>query len=150
MSTDQNNFRERYRAISWWLTYDDFRWPDLDIADKIRWKADNMAKNGVNMAIIFGAHWRWDWMPVWTMLHDLIATMADELHQRNIKLFDHHSAVLAQRIIRTTGLDPRRAHRQTAELRLTSRTANNSRSTATAVRTISYSSALIPASSAQT
>ena len=97
MQTDQNNFRERYRAISWWLTYDDFRWPDLDIADKIRWKADNMAKNGVNMAIIFGAHWRWDWMPVWTMLHDLIATMADELHQRNIKLFDHHSAVLAQR-----------------------------------------------------
>ena len=97
MQRDQNNFRERYRAISWWLTYDDFRWPDLDIADKIRWKADNMAKNGVNMAIIFGAHWRWDWMPVWTMLHDLIATMADELHQRNIKLFDHHSAVLAQR-----------------------------------------------------
>ena len=97
MPTVRDCVREHLRAVSWWLTYDDFKWPDLDIADKIRWKADNMAANGANMAIIFGAHWRWDWMPVWTMLHDLIATIADELHQRNIKLFDHHSAVLAQR-----------------------------------------------------
>ena len=97
MPSEENKVHERLRAVSWWLTYDDFRWPDPDIADKIRWKADNMAENGVNLAIIFGAHWRWDWMPVWTMLHDLIATIADELHQRGIKLFDHHSAVLAQR-----------------------------------------------------
>ena len=88
---------EHIRAVSWWLTYDDFKFPDKDIADKIRWKADNMAANGVNTAIVFGAHWRWDWMPVWTMLHDLIATVADACHQRGIKIYDHHSATLAQR-----------------------------------------------------
>ncbi len=93
----QSENREHLRAISWWLTYDDFRWPDPDIADKIKRKADNMVRSGCNLAMLFGAHWRWDWLPVWTMLHDLIAAIADELHERGIRVMDHHSAVLAQR-----------------------------------------------------
>ncbi|MEI6424208.1 MAG: hypothetical protein WCP55_18475, partial [Lentisphaerota bacterium] len=72
-------------------------WPLPQLEDKIRHRADNLAENSVSHAIIFGAHFRWDFMPLWMNLHDMFAFISDELHQRNIKLFDHHSAVLTHR-----------------------------------------------------
>ena len=48
-------------------------------------------------AIIFGAHFRWDYLPFFEILHDYLAAVADELHQRGIKLFDHHSVNLVHR-----------------------------------------------------
>lgn len=89
--------KEPYRAISWWLTWDDVSWPDRETAEKIRRRADKAAEAGVNCAIIFGAHFRWDFMPLWSRLHDLLAFIGEELHKRQIRLFDHHSSVLAHR-----------------------------------------------------
>jgi hypothetical protein len=88
---------EHIRAVSWWLKWEDLSWPDQDIQDKFKRRADMMAANSVNTAIIFGAHFRWDFMPLWMNLHDMMAFIADELHARNIKLFDHHSSVLTHR-----------------------------------------------------
>jgi hypothetical protein len=88
---------ERYRAISWWLTWDDLRWPDRDVEEKIKRRADAAAAAKVNLAIIFGAHCRWDFMPMWDRLHDLMATIARTLHDRDILLFDHHSSVAVER-----------------------------------------------------
>lgn len=89
--------KERYRAISWWLDWNDMLWPDQAIADKICRRADQAAESGVNLAILFGMHFRWDHMPLWSRLHDLIAYTAEELHARQIALFDHHSSVLTHR-----------------------------------------------------
>ena len=89
--------RPRYRAVSWWLTFDDLTWPNPELMDKIRRRADQCAANGVNSCIIFGTHLRWDFMPLWGRLHDEFRFIADELHQRNIKLFDHHSATITHR-----------------------------------------------------
>ncbi len=89
--------RPRYRAVSWWLNWDDLAWPNPELMDKIRRRADTCATNGVNCCIIFGAHLRWDFLPVWGRLHDEIRFIADELHQRQILLFDHHSAGVVQR-----------------------------------------------------
>ncbi len=86
-----------YRMASWWLKWEDLAWPDHDLEDKVKRRADLMAAGGVNTAIIFGAHCRWDFMPLWTNLHDLMRYIADELHQRDIKLFDHHSSVIVHR-----------------------------------------------------
>jgi hypothetical protein len=93
---DEND-RERYRAISWWLTWDDLTWPNEALMDKIRRRADRCAASSVNCCILFGAHFRWDFMPLWGRLHDMVRFIGTELHQRQIVLFDHHSSVLTHR-----------------------------------------------------
>jgi hypothetical protein len=85
------------RMTSWWIVWDDLKWPNDDVYDKIRRRADLMQKSNVDVATVFGAHFRWDFMPMWDCLHDFMRTVADELHKRDIKFFDHHSAVLVHR-----------------------------------------------------
>jgi hypothetical protein len=87
----------RYRAASWWLTWTDLTWPNAELMDNIRRRADQCATNAVNCCLIFGAHFRWDFMPLWGRLHDELRFIADELHQRQILIFDHHSSVLTHR-----------------------------------------------------
>lgn len=101
-----------YRMASWWIKWEDLAWPDRDLKDKIRRRADLMAAGGVNTAIIFGAHFRWDFMPLWGNLHDMMHHIADELHERGVRLFDHHSSVLVHRYDnRQDMLDMRRCNR---------------------------------------
>ncbi|MFA6931396.1 MAG: hypothetical protein WCT05_13805, partial [Lentisphaeria bacterium] len=85
------------RIVSWWVKWADLDWPSPDNFDNIRRRADELASSSVNGAIIFGTHFRWDFLPYWDILHDYFATVADELHQRNIVLYDHHSAILVHR-----------------------------------------------------
>ena len=86
---------ERY--VSWWLKWEDLNWPNADNLDRIRRRADLVAENAASAAIVFGAHFRWDYLPFFEILHDYLAAVADELHQRGIKLFDHHSVNLVHR-----------------------------------------------------
>ena len=85
------------RIVSWWIEWDDLKWPDDDILKKIRIRADLMQKAQATTAIVFGAHFRWDFMPIWDCLHDYLRTVADHLHERGMELYDHHSAVLVHR-----------------------------------------------------
>ena len=96
-SAPPQKLKPRYRAVSWWLTWDDLTWPNQELMDRIRRRADQCAANGVNCCLIFGAHFRWVFMPIWGRLHDELHFIADELHQRKILLFDHHSSVLTHR-----------------------------------------------------
>lgn len=89
--------RPRYRAVSWWLTFEDLAWPNQDLRDAIRRRADLCAASDVNCCLIFGAHLRWDFLPLWSRLHDMIRTIGSELHERKILLFDHHSSALTHR-----------------------------------------------------
>ena len=81
-----NSRKERYRAVSWWLTWEDLTWPNEALMDKIRQRADRCAASGVNCCILFGAHFRWDFMPLWGRLHDMIRFIGTELHQRHGQL----------------------------------------------------------------
>lgn len=96
--------REAYRMVSWWLTWRDLDWPSSDNFDRIRRRADEMAAAEVNAAVIFGCHFRWDFLPCWTMLHDYLATVRRELKARGIALFDHHSGTLVHRYDGRDGL----------------------------------------------
>ena len=46
------------RLINWWLTWEDLNWPSVDIADKIKRRAEAAAEANVTTAILFGAHFR--------------------------------------------------------------------------------------------
>lgn len=88
---------ESNRIASWWLAWEDMNWPSHDNLDKIKARADKLAQANVTAAMIFGTHFRWDWLPFFTMLHDYLGTVAEELHKRGLKLYDHHSVNLIHR-----------------------------------------------------
>ena len=88
---------EHRRIATWWMHWPDLQWPDSDNLDKIKARAEGFAKANVSAAMFFGAHFRWDFLPVFPLLHDYIATVAEELHKYGIKLFDHHSVNLIHR-----------------------------------------------------
>jgi hypothetical protein len=75
----------------------DLYWPDPDNLDRIKRRAEGFAKANVSAAMIFGTHFRWDYIPYLPLLHDYLATVAEELHSYGIKLYDHHSVNLVHR-----------------------------------------------------
>ena len=88
---------KNYRALSWWI-----EWADLELGnpgnhDKIRCRADSFAEASADTAVIFGTHFRWDFLPYWHIVHDYLAEVASALNERGIVLFDHHSATLTHR-----------------------------------------------------
>ena len=89
--------KECERFVSWWIRWEDLNWPNADNLDRIRRRADQVAASGASGAIVFGTHFRWDWLPFFEILHDYLATVADELHQRGVKFYDHHSVNLVHR-----------------------------------------------------
>ncbi|MBQ6823687.1 MAG: hypothetical protein IJP27_03455 [Clostridia bacterium] len=88
---------EHRRIATWWITWEDLNWPDHDSMEKVKKRAVGLAQANVNTVMLFGAHFRWDWMPFFPLLHNYIATVVEELHQYNIQVFDHHSVNLVHR-----------------------------------------------------
>jgi len=85
------------RLVSWWIKWEDLNWPNAGNLDRIRRHADRVAASSASAAIVFGTHFRWDWLPFFEILHDYLAAVADELHRRGVKLYDHHSVNLVHR-----------------------------------------------------
>ena len=88
---------ERKRIASWWLRFEDLNWPNPDAHDRIKRRAEAMAKSNSTTAMIFGTHFRWDFLPYFTILHDYLATVAEELGKYGLELYDHHSVNLVHR-----------------------------------------------------
>lgn len=88
---------ERKRLVNWWIRWEDLNWPSQDGLDRIKMRAEKMAEADITTAIIFGAHFRWDFLPYFTLLHDHIAAIAEELHKYGIELYDRHSVNLVHR-----------------------------------------------------
>lgn len=88
---------ENKRLINWWLDWNDLNWPNHDGLDRIKRRAEKAAQASVTTAILFGAHFRWDYLPYFTILHDHIAATAEQLHQYGIELYDRHSVNLIHR-----------------------------------------------------
>ena len=79
---------ENRRIATWWITWEDLNWPDCDNMEKVKNRAAGLAKANVNTVILFGTHFRWDWMPVFPLLHNYIATVVQEMHHYDIQVFD--------------------------------------------------------------
>ena len=93
----ENKLTSPRRIINWWMRFNDLNWPNHDTHDAIRRRAEKAAQANVTTAILFGCHFRWDYLPYFTLLHDYIATVAEELHKYDIELFDRHSVNLIHR-----------------------------------------------------
>lgn len=91
------NLTDHRRLVNWWIRLEDLNWPSPDNMDRVKRRAEKMAEANITSAVIFGCHFRWDYLPYFTLLHDHIATIAEELHKYNIELFDRHSVNLVHR-----------------------------------------------------
>ena len=89
--------KDHRRLVNWWVRFEDLNWPSPDNVDRVKRRAEKMAEANITSAVIFGCHFRWDYLPYFTLLHDHIATIAEELHKYNIELFDRHSVNLIHR-----------------------------------------------------
>ncbi len=79
------------RAASWWCTLADLQWPQKPVLDKIKRRADGFAKAGIDTAINFGFHNRFDFANYFSQLHGYYASVCEALHQRGIRFMDHYS-----------------------------------------------------------
>ena len=92
-----NPLTERKRIVSWWIRWNDLNWPNGDNLDKIKRRAEKIAKANITTAMVFGTHFRWDYLPYFTLLHDYLGTVAEELGKCGVELWDHHSVNLIHR-----------------------------------------------------
>ena len=74
---------DKRRFTNWWIHWEDLHWPNPDSRDAIKRKAEKYAQANITSAIIFGCHFRWDYLPFFTILHDYLATVAEELGKYN-------------------------------------------------------------------
>ena len=79
------------RAASWWCDISDLQWPEKHVIDKIKRRADGYAQAGIDTAINFGFHNRFDFANYFQGLHGYYANVCEELHQRGIRWMDHYS-----------------------------------------------------------
>jgi hypothetical protein len=63
----------------------------------IRRRADAFAEAGIDTAIQFGFHFRFDFAPYFGAMHGLFADVANTLHERGIRFLDHYSCNLLAR-----------------------------------------------------
>ena len=100
------------RIAAWWFSLEDLNWPSEDGKDKIRKYAKELYESNADTVILYGAHFRFDWLPYFTILHSYIKAIADELHKYTIKLFDHHSVNLVHRYSTTEEMERCMVHSQ--------------------------------------
>ena len=46
------------RDATWWITYPDLNWPNIDGLDRIKKHAEDLAEANVSTVILFGTHFR--------------------------------------------------------------------------------------------
>ncbi len=72
-------------------------YPNQEVEAKIDKLAFEASQAGVNLAMVFGFHFRWDFIYCFDTVHKLLKHTADAYHRYGIKVMDHHSAVLTHR-----------------------------------------------------
>jgi hypothetical protein len=79
------------RAASWWCTLEDLMWPEKQVVDRIKRRAEGFAEAGIDTAINFGFHLRFDFSDYFGSLHGYYAQVCEELHKYGIRFMDHYS-----------------------------------------------------------
>ena len=85
------------RAAAWITTIEDLLWPDNKIVKKIEKTAKGLADAGIDLAINFGFHMRFDFSDYFERLNGYYKNVCDELHKYGIRFMDHYSCNLVER-----------------------------------------------------
>ncbi|HUX96904.1 MAG TPA: hypothetical protein VMV47_14310 [Bacteroidales bacterium] len=80
-----------HKAASWWCGIEDLQWSQKKIVDRIKRRAEAFSKAGIDTAINFGFHIRFDFSNYFGQLHGYYANVCNELHKYDIKFMDHYS-----------------------------------------------------------
>ena len=83
---------------SWWLLWEDMLFPEPGTEEKVIQRAKAFKAAGIDTVVIFGCHFRWDYIYNWERFHHLLKFIVDSCHTQGIKVFDHHSATLTHRV----------------------------------------------------
>ncbi|MDN3656844.1 hypothetical protein QWZ08_14450 [Ferruginibacter paludis] len=79
------------RVASWWTSIEDLQWPQKQISDKIKRRAEGFAKANIDTAVNFGFHIRFDFADYFGQLHGYYADVCEALHQHGIHFMEHYS-----------------------------------------------------------
>lgn len=95
---DENTAFFRPQKVASWVTVlDDILWPDIKISDRIKKRAAKFAEAGIDLAINYGFHMRFDYSDYFEQLHGYYNEVCEELHKYGIKYMDHYSCNHVQR-----------------------------------------------------
>lgn len=86
------------RFVSWWLDFTDLSWPNPDLTSKWEARAEMFQKQGANAVVMFGFHFRWDYLPVMDRVFGALREIAEICHAHELKVVEHHSATLVHRV----------------------------------------------------
>jgi hypothetical protein len=86
------------RFASWWLTWEDLEWPDLGLESKWKRRAEILKSQGVNTVVVFGFHFRWDYIFIADRVLEILARISDICHDCGLRFVEHHSAVCVHRV----------------------------------------------------
>lgn len=93
---NQSQFRP-HRMASWWCSIEDLLWPETRVTDKIKRRAEGFAKAGIDTAINFGFHARFDFSNYFGSLHGYLNAVSEALHEYGIRYMDHYSCNIVER-----------------------------------------------------
>jgi len=82
------------RVASWWTTIVDLQWPQKKITDKIKRRAESFAKAGIDTAINFGFHIRFDFADYFGQLHGYYADVCEAFTSMEFILWSTIHAII--------------------------------------------------------
>ncbi|HOP11549.1 MAG TPA: hypothetical protein PK629_08660 [Oscillospiraceae bacterium] len=85
------------RMASWWCTLEDLHWPQTKVIEKIKRRAAEFAESGIDTAVNFGFHNRFDFSNYFDSLHGYYHDVCEELHQNGIRYMGHYSCNVVER-----------------------------------------------------
>lgn len=97
-SAKETNWIQNARFTSWWLDFSDLGWPDPNLTRKWRQRARTFQEQGVNAVVMFGFHFRWDYIPVMERVLGALREIAEICREHHLKVVEHHSATLVHRV----------------------------------------------------
>lgn len=77
--------RQNYRVASWWFRWEDFNYPDKGVEDRLRRRAVAFKAAGIDLALVFGLHFRWDYVYCFDRVHELIRFSREACHEQVIR-----------------------------------------------------------------
>ena len=76
-----------YRAISHWFRWEDLDFPNPAVEKSICDKVKAAAEAKVELAVVFGFHFRWDFIYNFDLVHKVLKFAVDEYHKYGIKRY---------------------------------------------------------------